>query len=82
MPDKTTQIKAILNKDLENLLVQTGQINDFLGGHIKCKYCKEVITYDNLSIIIPSIQDEYATLHFCCNNPDCLSKFRNKNGNE
>lgn len=32
MSDKTTQIKAILNKDLENLLVQTSQINDYLGG--------------------------------------------------
>lgn len=82
MSDKTTQIKAVLNKDLENLLVKTGQINDFLGGYIKCMYCGDVINYDNLSIIIPSVQEGNIALHFCCNNPECLSKYRIENGNE
>lgn len=82
MSDKTTQIKAVLNKDLENLLVKTGQINDFLGGYIKCMYCEDVINYDNLSIIIPSNKEGHTTLHFCCNNPECLSKFRIENGIE
>ena len=82
MSNKTTQIKAVLNKDLENLLVKTGQINDFIEGYIKCMYCGKVIDYDNLSIIIPSNQEGLTTLNFCCNNPECLSKFRIENGNK
>lgn len=78
MEDKFKNINAILNKDLENLLIKTGQINDFLEGNIKCMYCNEIINYDNLSIILPSITGDITTLYFCCNNPECLSKFRMK----
>jgi len=79
MAHKATTIKAVLNKDLENLLIQTNQLNEFIGGEIKCIYCGASISYDNLSIIIPSVEKDSTFLRFCCNNPDCLSKYRNEN---
>ena len=79
MAHKATTIKAVLNKDLENLLIQTNQLNEFVGGEIKCIYCGTSISYDNLSIIIPSVKDGSTCLRCCCNNPDCLSKYRSEN---
>ncbi len=79
MKNKTSQVKAILNTDLEKLLKQTGQYNAFVDGELKCCYCGATITSDNLSIIIPSIKEGTARLNFCCDNTQCLTQFRSNN---
>ena len=77
MEKNKADIKAILNVDLEKLLKQTGQYNSFIDGELNCIYCGNSITVDNLSIIIPKINDDTTVLQFCCDKVSCLTKFRN-----
>ena len=79
MISKKTQIKAVFDADLEKVLKQTGQINEFVNNELKCAYCGTMISGANLSIIIPSVTDEQVVLHFCCNSLECLNKYRNGN---
>lgn len=74
--NKQSNIKAILDTDLEKLLKKTKQYNSFVDGELKCIYCGTPITIDNLSIIIPEVRCKNVSLNFCCNNPVCLVKFR------
>lgn len=76
MKKNNADIRAILNVDLEKLLKQTGQYNSFIDGDLKCIYCGNSITVDNLSIIIPKINDDTTFLQFCCDKVSCLTKFR------
>lgn len=70
------KIKVVYDKNLDNILRQVGLYEDFVHGQIHCKYCGRVIDYNNLSLIIPKVDDGEATLEFCCNNPECLTKYR------
>lgn len=73
-----SNIKAILDSDLEKLLKRTKQYNAFVDGELRCVYCGTTITVDNISIIIPSVKEGVEILNFCCDNPACLAKFRNE----
>ena len=74
--NKQSNIKAILDTDLEKLLKETKQYNAFVDGELQCAYCGTTITIDNLSIILPIIKEGHTTLNFCCDNAVCLAKFR------
>ena len=50
--NKQSNIKAILDTDLEKLLKETKQYNAFVDGELQCAYCGTTITIDNLSSII------------------------------
>ena len=55
--NKQSNIKAILDTDLEKLLKETKQYNAFVDGELQCVYCGTTITIDNLSIILPIIKE-------------------------
>ena len=66
-------IKAIMSTKLKDLLCQTGQYDDFVNGDIKCQCCGSVITADNISTLVPYVEDDVIKLKFYCNNFDCVN---------
>ncbi len=68
-------ITAIMDSDLEKLLIQTDQYVDFVNGKIKCECCGRIMSLDNLSIMLPQKQNERLVLRFWCDQMDCVSKF-------
>lgn len=71
---KKEEITAIMDNDLEKLLVQTSQLDDFQNGEIGCCICHSQMTIDNVGIIMPVVGDDGALkLEFVCNNPNCLN---------
>lgn len=78
MATNESTLKAIYDNDLDRLLKHTKQYNDFVNGDVKCMYCGGVVNNDNISIIIPNVKDSGISLQFCCNNTECLNKYRNR----
>ena len=73
-------ITAIMDSDLEKLLIQTDQDVDFVNGKIKCECCGRIISLDNISIMLPQKQNERLVLRFWCDQMDCVSKFNDSYG--
>lgn len=73
-------ITAIMDSDLEKLLIQTDQYVDFVNGKIKCECCGRIMSLDNLSIMLPQKQNERLVLRFWCDQMDCVSKFNDNYG--
>lgn len=73
-------ITAIMDSDLEKLLIQTEQYVDFVNGKIKCECCGRIMSLDNLSIMLPQKQNERLVLRFWCDQMDCVSKFNDSYG--
>ena len=74
MSKVNSNIQAILDIDLEKLLAQTNQLNDFIEGKIKCPICGTKITEDNIGILYASEINDTIQFEIHCNNIDCLSK--------
>ena len=66
-------INAIMDKDLNKILIQTEQYEDFINGNLKCECCGNKITIDNISTLVPYETDEGIKLKFYCNKIDCVN---------
>lgn len=64
------KIKAIHDDKLIELLKNLGLYEDLINSKIKCKFCKEIVTLDNLSAIIP----DSGNIGLSCDKPQCLAK--------
>lgn len=71
MSKNKTSVQAILNTDLEKLLMQTDQLSDFIDGELKCCKCGNVITADNISLLIPEEVDNVIKFKFVCTKLEC-----------
>lgn len=65
------RIKAIHDDNLIALLKNLKLYDDIMARKIKCKFCKESISLDNLSAIIP----DSGNIGFACDSPKCLARF-------
>lgn len=65
---KDNKIKAIYSEELSSLLVRLNKLDQFSQGKIKCRYCTQTITEQNLYAIIPA----GAEIDMCCNAPECI----------
>lgn len=70
---KQQTVNAIMDKDLKQILIQTGQFEDFINGNLKCECCGNIITIDNISTLVPYDTDKGIKLKFYCNNIDCVN---------
>lgn len=61
-------LKAVYSSDLGSFLENLGLAEKFNQGKIVCRYCKCVITKENLYAIVPVNN----TVEFCCNQPGCV----------
>lgn len=65
---KDDSLKAVYSSDLDSFLAKLGFAESFSQGDIVCRYCKCVLTKENLYAIVPA----YGTIEFCCNQPECV----------
>ena len=62
------KVSVVHDDDLERFLESLGIFRKFQKGELKCKFCKSVITFENLHSVFPQSGDVKAV---CCN-PDCI----------
>ena len=67
---KNTEIKAIHIADLEKVLKQYGQLDEFKGGTMRCKTCSNKIHMSNVG----SMKLSNKKLVFYCNSVSCYEK--------
>lgn len=68
MDNENKQLNAVYEKDLDNLLRKMGIKEDFDAGKIKCKFCKETISKENLHSILP----QASAFNLICDKPECV----------
>lgn len=73
MEKNKSSIQAVLNTDLEKLLAQTNQLNDFIEGRILCHICGSIITEDNVGLLLPREVDNVIKFDIHCSDINCLS---------
>jgi hypothetical protein len=66
---KDDHLKAVYSSDIDAFLEKLEVLEQFNQGKFACKYCKEVITRNNLYAIIPMPNKN---VDMCCNRPDCV----------
>uniref|UniRef100_UPI004024FD3E hypothetical protein n=1 Tax=Prevotella sp. TaxID=59823 RepID=UPI004024FD3E len=66
-------VNAIMDKDLKQILIQTGQYEDFINGNLKCACCGNKISIDNISTLVPYNTENGIKLKFYCNRIDCVN---------
>ena len=65
------EMKAVHERDFDNLLNKLSLAENFHSGKIKCKFCRETITKDNIYSLI----HESGAVNFVCDKPECISEF-------
>lgn len=71
MDKENKEINAVHEKDLDNFLKRLGIKERLENRNFKCKFCKEVITKQNLYSILP----ESGEINFICDKPICVIAF-------
>lgn len=62
------KLNAVHLDDLERLLIGCGIYDDYKSGLVKCKFCKKVITKDN----IYSLFRDSGSYKLICDNSECV----------
>lgn len=62
------KIRAVHDENLETVLEGLGIWSQFKRGELKCKFCKNIITLDNLHSIFP----QSGAIKMVCENHDCV----------
>lgn len=62
-------IKAVHDDDLLGLLESLELLNKFNAGKLKCAFCDETISHENLHSLYP----DGGTIKLVCNKPSCVS---------
>jgi len=70
MPSDITKesIKAIHDYDLEKLLERLGILHKIKRGEFKCKFCRHIITMNNLHSLFPQSGD----VKIVCDKIECV----------
>lgn len=63
-----TKLKAVHDNDLEELLDSLGLNAKLKAGELKCSFCKDVITIENLHSFFP----DSGSIKLTCSKPDCV----------
>jgi len=69
--EERKSVKAVHERDLDKLLTSIGIKNDFDAGKILCKFCKKIITKENVYSFIP----ESGVVNVACDEPKCILEF-------
>lgn len=72
MTTRKEEIRAMMNSDLEKLLIQVGDYDKFLEGELHCHACGRDLNVDNISMVLPVREDGKMALRYFCDNSDCM----------
>lgn len=70
------KLNAVHDDDLKDFLESLEIYSKFTAGKFECKFCKSVITCENLHSIFP----ESGSIKFTCSKPECVKKLIEKVG--
>ena len=62
-------LRAVDDSDLKQLLDNLGVLKAVEAGTAKCKFCRDVVTLDNLAALFP----EGGEVKFVCNKSKCIA---------
>ncbi len=63
-------LRAVHDDDLGDLLENLGLRSKCIHGKLKCAFCKDIITYDNLHSLFPDSGD----IKLVCSKPECVNR--------
>jgi len=63
-------VKAVHDKDLENVLTDLGLLQSLREGRLRCAMCECVVSIENLQCIFPKGSE----IKVCCDKPDCFAR--------
>lgn len=61
-------IDAVHSDDLDHLLSKLGLLDDYRAGQIKCKFCRNTVTKDNIYSVIK----DSGSYKLVCDRADCV----------
>ena len=62
------EINSVHDKDLEIILAGLSLLGKFNSGKLKCKFCNEIVNFQNLHSFFP----ETGKIKFVCDRPVCV----------
>ncbi|MBF6613844.1 MAG: hypothetical protein IVW55_12020 [Chloroflexi bacterium] len=68
MEAERTSVKAVYDDDLVALLRALDVYGDFTAHRLRCAFCRDTITWDNLYALYP----DSGAVKCCCSKPDCV----------
>lgn len=68
------KLNAIYEKDIKEFLKSIGILQDIENKKVKCNFCGEVITIDNIAAVYP----ENNEVSVCCDKLDCYEQLKSK----
>ena len=71
MEKEKRNLKVVHDFELKDLLLSLGKLDKLQSGKLRCKFCRQVITLDNIHSIFP----ESGQVNFVCDHSDCVKKF-------
>lgn len=66
----TSELKAILDEDFENLLRKLNVYDAVVAGTVACEYCHDKVTIENISMVFP----KNGQVCFCCDKKECTNQ--------
>lgn len=72
MSTRKEVIHAMMNSDLEKLLIQVGDYDKYLEGELHCHVCGRVLNADNIAMVIPILENGKIALRYFCDSSDCI----------
>ena len=66
-------VKAVYEDDFQQFLKQIGILDEVTKGSIKCKFCGEPVSLDNIVSVFP----EGGTIKVVCDKPQCITAMNN-----
>ena len=73
---KNDTIRALYSDDFSRFMSEAGLLEHFNNGDLCCRYCRQIITIDNLHALIPALE----SWEMCCTEPKCVVKFAEDGG--
>jgi len=70
MTRKTETVNAVYDDDLMDILTELGVRHDFVHGKLKCAFCEDTITWDNLYSLFP----DSGAVKVSCSKPECVER--------
>lgn len=77
MERENKTINFVYDDDLEGVLKKIGVFDDFMNNRKKCKFCKDIVNFDNLHSIFKESND----IKFVCDNPECIKELMSYKNN-
>ncbi len=67
---KRLEMKAVYDRDLEQILLNLDILDDLIAGNLSCSICERQVDFDNLGAIFAK-DDE---IKVCCDDEKCIRR--------